>query len=528
MNKPFQQHISKLEYLQKNNYQPLLMQGLKGIEKESLRITNAGLISQQKHPSALGSALTNPYITTDYSEALLEFITPPFPDCKETLKFLDQIHQFVYNNLGEEMLLATSMPCGINGDDSIPIADYGSSNIGYMKHVYRQGLGHRYGRSMQTIAGVHFNYSVAEELWPILHQQTKLAKNLQHFIADGYFGLIRNFQCQGWILLYLFGASPAIDKHYFKNRQHLASQFDEFDKHTLYSPYATSLRMSDVGYQSKFQADLKIDYNSLVSYVDSLSSAIATPCTAYQKIGIKKGHKYRQLSANILQIENEFYNIIRPKQITFSGERPTLALRQRGVQYIEVRSLDLDPFHPTGFDAQTGHFLEAFLLNCLMQESPLQHEQEQHINAANQKAVAYQGRKPELKLDNNGQSVSLTGWARQILQSMQPICNILDQSSTGTPYQDALQQQFNRVENTDLTPSAKILAEMTKQQQSFTEFSLNISAKHHLFFKQKKLDAMQQHFFNGLVKNSHYQQEVIESTDKIPFDQFLQAYFTPK
>ena len=271
----------------------LLSQGLKGIEKESLRISANGNISQTPHPFNLGSALTHPYITTDYSEALLEFITPPFADIKQTLAYMHQIHQFVYPELHDEMLLATSMPCGINDDLSVPIAEYGSSNIGKMKNVYRQGLWHRYGRTMQAIAGIHFNYSAPEVLWPILHQLSGANESLNSFISNAYFGLIRNFHRQGWIILYLFGASPTICKSFFNSRPHLMAEFSEFDAYTVYHPYATSLRMSDIGYKSKNQAGLKIDYNSINGYVDSLTAAINTPFPEYEKIGVKVDGVYK-------------------------------------------------------------------------------------------------------------------------------------------------------------------------------------------------------------------------------------------
>ena len=255
--------LTRLEQLNANGHQQLLCGGLKGIEKESLRISKDGFIAQTPHPKALGSALTHPYITTDYSEALIELITPPFADIKDTLDYLHNIHQFVYEHLDNEILLGASMPCGIDGDESIPIAEYGSSNIGRMKHVYRHGLWHRYGRTMQSIAGIHFNYSVPEALWPVLHKEKNSQLNLEQFTADAYFGLIRNFQRMGWLILYLFGASPAICKNFFNSRPALARQFEEFDNGTLYHPYATSLRMSDIGYKSKNQASLKIDYNSI-------------------------------------------------------------------------------------------------------------------------------------------------------------------------------------------------------------------------------------------------------------------------
>jgi glutamate--cysteine ligase len=441
---------------------------------------------------------------------------------------MENIHQFVYKHLDDEMLLAASMPCGINGDESIRIAEYGSSNIGRMKHIYRKGLWHRYGRTMQAIAGIHFNYSVPIALWPILHQQSGAQSTLDDYISDAYFGLIRNFQRQGWLILYLFGASPAICKSFFKSRPHLMAQFDEYDPYTLYHPYATSLRMSDIGYKSKNQASLKIDCNSLDGYVDSLSAAIETPYPDYQSIGVKNSDEYQQLNTNILQIENEFYSTIRPKQITHSGEKPTLALKHRGVHYVEIRSLDLDLFNPIGIDESKSRFLEAFLLNCLMQNSPLQGEQEQQINNLNQLTVAHQGRKPGIELDMNDHTIPLKNWACKILESMQPVCDILDQNTPNKPYNQALIQQKLLVEDAELTPSAKILSSMKAKQQPFGCFGLSTSAEHQLYFKNNKLDADKTHYLDELAQMSHAKQKEIEAADQLSFDKFLQNYFAQK
>ena len=361
---------TRLDQLLANGHQHLLSGGFKGIEKESLRIGNDGFIAQTPHPKTLGSALTHPSITTDHSEALIELITPPFVDIENTLDYLRNIHQFVYDHLDNEILLGASMPCGINGDESIPIAEYGSSNIGRMKHVYRHGLWHRYGRTMQAIAGIHFNYSVPENLLLALHQQEHSPLSLEQFTDDAYFGLIRNFQRLGWLILYLFGASPSICKNFFKSRPALMAQFEEFDRGTLYHPYATSLRMSDIGYKSKNQANSTIDYNSLPGYVDSLGKAIGTPYPDYEKIGVVVNGEYLQLNSNILQIENEFYSTMRPKQIAKSCEKPTVALKRRGVLYVEMRSLDLDIFNPLGVDESKLRFIEALLLTCLLTDSP--------------------------------------------------------------------------------------------------------------------------------------------------------------
>ena len=515
----------RLRDLLDHNQHHLLGNGLKGIEKESLRISKRGQISQTDHPRTLGSALTHPYITTDYSEALLEFITLPFANIRDTLDFMQDIHQFVYQNLDNEILLASSMPCGIDGDEGIRIAEYGNSNIGQMKHIYRRGLWHRYGRTMQSIAGVHFNYSVPTELWGVLHEQEKSGLSLDEFIADSYFGMIRNFRRKGWIILYLFGASPAICKQFFKSRPQLMSQFEEFDDCSLYHPYATSLRMSDIGYKSNNQANLKIDYNSLQGYVESLSAAINTPYPEYEKIGIKINGEYQQLNSNILQIENEFYSTVRPKQIIESGEKPTLALKRRGVRYVEIRSLDLDMFHPLGIAENTCRFVEAFLLSCLLKDSRLDNENDQTINNSNQLTVANFGRKPGVELNHNGKSVPLQQWAREIMDSIQPICEILDADNPDKPYLKALEQQKSLVENPDLTPSARVLTQMAENNRCFGDFGVACSVEHAAYFKARSLNAGQLQEFQNMTADSLQQQQALEANDKLGFDEFLARYF---
>ncbi|MEQ1619842.1 MAG: glutamate--cysteine ligase [Methylococcales bacterium] len=515
---------ARLNQLLANGQQHHLSGGLKGIEKESLRISDKGFIAQTTHPKSLGSALTHPYITTDYSEALIELITPPFADIEDTLSYMHKLHQFVYEQLDHEILLGASMPCGFDGDESIPIADYGSSNIGRMKHVYRHGLWHRYGRTMQAIAGIHFNYSVPPSLWQVLHQE-RPDISLEQLTNEGYFGLIRNFQRIGWIILYLFGASPAICKNFFKTRPALMDKFEEFDNGTLFHPYATSLRMSDIGYKSKNQASLNIDYNSLEGYVSSLGQAIATPYPEYEQIGVKVGGEYRQLNSNILQIENEFYSIIRPKQIAESGEKPTLALKRRGVRYVEMRSLDLDVFEPIGINPNTARFIEALLLTCLLNDSPPISQADHHINNANQLAVANFGRKPGLELVRDNHKITLTAWAGDVFAAMQPVCEILDQDQNGNPYSAALAAQYELLANPDLTPSARVLANMRLSGQPFSKFAQTMSAQHAKGLSADPLDEVARKLFVDMAKESQSKQQQLESKPQIPFDDFLQHYF---
>ena len=269
----------------------LLKNSLTGLEKESLRVNTEGSIAETPHPAVLGSALKNPWITTDYAEAMLELITPPCDRAHKSLDFLLDVETFVYQHLKDELLWTTSMPCVIRGEDDITIANYGSSNAGKMKSVYRQGLAERYGKIMQVIAGVHFNYSVATEFWPAFQQaEDKTNSDTQTFINTKYMGMTRNIQRYGWIIPYLFGSSPAICRTFVEDGIKPKGMKD-FKGHTFYEEWGTSLRMGDIGYTNSNDesSGVKANYNSLEEYIASLRKAISTPFPEYEDIGIKNG-----------------------------------------------------------------------------------------------------------------------------------------------------------------------------------------------------------------------------------------------
>lgn len=505
---------------------PRIAQGLQGIEKESLRVTTNGRIAQTPHPNALGAKLTHPSITTDYSEALMEFITQPQASVAQTLDSLHNTHAVVYNALSPELLWATSMPCVLENDPTaIPIADYGSSNSGMMKHIYRRGLGWRYGRAMQAISGVHFNYSLPLDFWPAYQQHESNVQSASAFVSAAYFGLTRNFLRYGWIIPYLFGASPAVCKSFLQGAPH---DFSEFDHQTLYEPFATSLRMSDIGYKNKNQAHLHIGYNSLDEYVHGLTDAILTPEPEYERIGLTVDGQYRQLNTNILQIENEYYSFIRPKNVAHSGERPTLALQRRGVKYIEVRALDVNVFDPCGVSAEQLRFLEAFLILCLLEDSPPTTRDEVAAINRNQSRVARRGRQPDLELEHDGQFHKLRDWGRDILRRMVPIVELLNQQTNSTAYTRVLENQTAAIVDADKTPSARVLQLMRDNNESFFDFSLRMSEQHREYFRRKPLTQTVKSRYDALAAQSLKQQTEIEAADTIPFDAFLKQYFTQR
>jgi len=500
---------------------PLLKQCLHGIERECLRVTEEGRLAQTPHPEALGSALTNEQITTDYSESLLEFITPALADPAKVLESLEETHRFVYTKLGEEYLWSPSMPCTLPAEEDIPIAEYGSSNIGKLKHVYRKGLALRYGRTMQCIAGIHYNFSLPEALWPLLREAEGSTQDNRDYQSSAYIALIRNFRRYSWLLMYLFGASPALDKGFLRGRPH---QLEELDAETLFLPYATSLRMSDLGYQSNAQAGLTPCYNNLASYTDSLRKAVGTPYPPYVEVGTHVDGEWVQLNTNILQIENEYYSNIRPKRVTYTGERPIQALTSRGVQYVEVRCLDINPFLPVGIDLTEARFLDAFLLFCALEDSPQLDNGECRQCTDNFLTVVKEGRRPGLELHRDGQPITLKDWASELIERIRPLADLLDQAQGGDAHGKALDAQQAKVDDAALTPSAQVLARMTEHDETFIQFSLRQSRVHAETFREQPLSNEQQQAFETLARESLTKQSELEQEEVGDFDLFVGAY----
>ncbi len=515
----------RLNSIVENNLSSLLLDSKTGLEKESLRVSADGRIAQTKHPEVLGSALTHPWITTDYSESLLEFITPPLARAHEALDFLLDIETFVYQQLDNELLWTTSMPCIIAGESDIHIAEYGPSNAGMMKTVYRRGLAWRYGKMMQVIAGIHFNHSFPLQFWPAFQEVEKSTADKQDFINTSYMALTRNLLRYGWLIPYLFGSSPAICKS-FLNGIAMPENMKTLNNNTCYEPYGTSLRMGDIGYTNLKEGEtgVKANYNSLDEYTHSLREAITTPCPRYAKIGVKVKGEYRQLNANRLQIENEYYSSVRPKQILKHMEKPVDALHQRGIQYIELRSLDINAFHPAGLTHKQLYFLKSFMLFCLLQDSPKIDPQERQEIDHNQNLVAHQGRKPDLKLIQQGRPVLLKTWALEIMHQMAPVAELMSDTYDEDCYLDSHELHLDLVHHPELTPSARLLEELFSQQESYYEFARRKSLEHRDIFLQRSLPVDKKHLFTEMAATSLQKQKEIEASDTVIFDRFLQEY----
>ena len=504
----------------------VLAGGRRGLERETLRVTPQGRVSARGHPQALGATLTNPHITTDYSESLLELVTPTFNDNAALLQYLSDLHHFVYHHLEDELLWAASMPGEIAGEHEIPIASYGRSHRGKFKEVYRRGLQTRYGGLMQAIAGAHFNFSFPAQFWPVWAEVRAVRQVDAAFISRAYFELLRNFRRHGWLVLYLFGNSPALCRSFLQDRSD--SELQPLHPGTLHLPYATSLRMSDLGYRNRNQAGVEVSLNALDDYLRDLRHATHTVHPPFAALGVRVEGEYRQLNANVLQIDNEFYSSIRPKRVPAAGESQSSALARGGAEYVEVRSLDLCAFEPVGASADELHITEALLAQCLLRTSaPLGATDQQELEH-NHLQVARRGRTPGLMLKRDGRAVLLQDWAAELLDGLQGVCELLDRGESARRYQGALARQLAKLQEPELTPSARLLREVKLAEGNFAAWSCAISAQHRtrLLAGAGHAPAVQQQFVAEAAE-SLVERAVIERADRGSFDDYLRRTLGP-
>ncbi|VAX76444.1 Glutamate--cysteine ligase [Serratia symbiotica] len=500
---------------------PKVLKGIRrGIERETLRVTPYGTLALTRHPVKFGAALTHHWITTDFAEAMLEFITPVYDNLDHLLTFLRDIHRYVARNLREERMWPFSMPCFIDTEQDIKLARFGSSNIGRMKTLYREGLKNRYGALMQTISGVHYNFSLPIAFWQAWRGIEDVESGKAQ-ISAGYFSLIRNYYRFGWVIPYLFGASPATCSSFLRNRKsNLPFECAEWGM--CYLPYATSLRLSDLGYTNQSQSDLGINLNDLASYVAALKRAVITPSETFARLGLKEGDHYLQLNSNLLQIENELYAPIRPKRVTNSEETPSDALLRGGVEYIEVRALDVNPFSPIGVDAVQVRFLDLFLIWCVLAEAlDMGSAELLYCSQKNWDRVILAGRKlgQTIDLACDGSHEPLDKVGKALFNDLRRLAEVLDGELGDQQYQKVCDELVAAFDNPDLTVSARILKVM--REESIGCVSLGLMEKYHEMLIEEPLEILNEAELLKEKEASVQRQRHIESRDKLSFEEFI-------
>lgn len=506
-----------LSWLEKHH---TILHGIvRGIERETLRIDTHGNLVNTPFPSSIGSSLTHPWITTDFAESMLEFITPANASIDYTLTFLSDLHRYASGQIGDELMWPLSMPCFVNHEQDIQLAQYGTSNEGRLKTVYRQGLKNRYGAMMQTISGVHYNFSLPLAFWQA-RDGIRNAEEGKDVISEGYFRLIRNYYRFGWVIPYLFGASPSMCSCFIKNPEKLQS-FLELTENTGYLPYATSLRLSDLGYTNDAQRSLGITFNRLDTYVEGIKRATKTKSETFSQLGIKQKGIYQQLNDNILQIENEFYAPIRPKRVAHANETPTDALLRGGIEYIEVRALDVNPFSPIGITEEQVRFIDLFLIWCTLAQAPEMSAPELECLKRNWNRVVMEGRKPNQVIgfgcDSHFEPLSKVGHA--LFKDLLRVADVLDRNNHNHAYREVCLRLDTLFDHPELTLSGKMLKAI--KELGTEGFGLSLAKQYKQQLLAEPLQLLTTTDFNKQRIRSLNKLEMIESQNNMDFDEFL-------
>ncbi len=455
-----------MNFFNKKNNHLFLIEGKWGLEKESLRVNPDGSLALTPHPEEFGNKIKNPFYTTDFSESQLEIITPPAHSIEKTYRLLNRLHIKAENYIKNELLWPYSMPGRLPEENEIPISKFDDTETGRKNGIYRHGLSIRYGKKMQMISGIHYNFSFKNKFFDILYKNFSNHIDKNDFIHNSYFSLARNYMRYRWLLIYLFGASPAVDKSFAENS-------DEYKKMSEYGEFATSIRMSPLGYSSRNKKVLDISFDSLDGYIDGLEKMLKTEDQEYKKLGIFQNGRQVQLNPNVLQKESEFYSPIRFKAKAGKERSHLEALKSDGISYIEIRSIDLDPFCNPGISLEQLYFLHVFLLYCLFENSGLITEDEMEKIRENDRLVSLSGRKSCLMLDGlDHQKIHLTEWAGELLNKIKIIAGILDRNYDDCRYQKSVLSQEMKLKDQNLLPSVMILNELNLKNETIIDFGL--------------------------------------------------------
>lgn len=435
--------------LKKNNW----MIGMYGVEREMLRVDKDGMISFKLHPEELGDKFTNPYITTDFAESQIEIITPPLSTMEEVYGFLNLLYDTVALNIGEELLWPQSMPSIIT--DRIPVAEFGDHEDARKATEYRERLLLKYGGKKQLISGLHFNFSVDEEIIKVLYENGIQTVNYRNFKEQVYLKAARNYLRYRWLLVYIMGNTTTVHGTFIDDSD-CTKCFKEINKDSFYLENGISYRNGECGYRNLI--DLYPDYSSVENYVKSIEKYISD--------GLIDSHK-------------ELYSQVRIKP----GDTEDFlnSLKTDGIKYLEFRTIDVNPFERSGISLDDLRFLELFNIYILLKEES-DYELWQEEAMENQNLISKFGKKT-IKLKKDGEYILKDQWIKNILREIADMAEEM-----GCEYH-IIDKILERVSDMKMSYAYRI--EEMVRKMGYEECYLSLAEKY-------KLEAQQERSYYGL------------------------------
>lgn len=344
-----------------------IKKGRFGIEKESVRVNENGELAITPHPEIFGEKTENPYITVDFSESQIEMITPTVNSVEKAYDFLRNIHEIVATNLKDEYLWSQSVPPILPSEELIPLGKFPQNKE---LERYREKLALKYGRKKQLLSGIHFNFSFDDEFLKELYELSKEKISFKEFKNNIYLKISRNYFKYGWMIIYLLGASPVIHETYL---QKCIDKMKKFTDDTYYFENLVSFRNGSCGYRN--EKDFFVNYENVDKYVESLEKLIEKESISSAK---------------------EYYSPIRLK--TKKPKEILKELKNSGIEYLEFRSIDLNPFSEIGIEKVDLEFLHLFILFLFLKDDEPFEEKDYFRYLKNQEILANRGNSDEFRL----------------------------------------------------------------------------------------------------------------------------------
>ena len=425
-----------------------------GLEKENVRVTESGNLALTPHPKAFGDREKNAYIKTDFSESQLEMVTPVCNTLEEVYSFICNLNKVVSLEIMKngEFLWPQSNPPILPREEEIPIAKLSNRE----DELYRENLSYKYGKKKQVISGIHYNFSFKEEFIKLLYKELKVEKDFREFKDDIYLRMARNFQKYHWLLIYLTGASPVFHESYIDE---IKKDGEILGEDSYYIKDDTSLRNSSYGYKNK--KDYYVSYNSIGEYASDIKNLV----------------KDKEI-----QSIKEYYNPIRLKSL--GSEDMLESLLHKGIDYLEVRLLDLDPLSIQGVSKETLYLVHLFMIYTLLKENKEITYKDQEEFFKNHDMVALKGRNEDAVIHENGVPVLLKDKGREILSEMDEIVEIL--FSNNEEFKNVIKRALEKINNPHDIISEKLIKDI--KEEGYINFHMRLAKEYLNNFKNKEFN----------------------------------------